>query len=121
MTICIPVTQDLGTASPLSPHFGSAPLFVLADLSSGALRTIPNRNHHHEHGKCSPLSALAGETLGGIVVGGIGAGALAKLEAAGIQVFRSAHATVGETLAAYRAGALEPVTIEMACAHGGHR
>jgi predicted Fe-Mo cluster-binding NifX family protein len=115
MTLCIPVTQDLGTASPLSPHFGSAPLFALVDDESGGLRILHNRNAHHAHGMCAPLAALAGERIEGVVVGGIGAGALAKLESAGIRVFRSAHGTVGEALAAYRAGTLEPVTPASVC------
>jgi predicted Fe-Mo cluster-binding NifX family protein len=121
MTICIPVTRDIGADSPLSPHFGSAPFFMLVDGESGACRALPNGNLHHDHGMCSPLSTLAGERIDGMVVGGIGAGALAKLDAAGIRVFFSGHATVGEAFAAFQAGALTPVTPAMACAHRGHR
>ena len=42
-------------------------------------RAIPNRNEHHAHGMCQPLVAIQGEDIGGIVVGGIGMGALNKL------------------------------------------
>ena len=120
MNICIPVTADNGAASPVSPHFGSAPLFMIVDTASGACRAVPNRNAHHGHGMCMPLASLAGESIDGMVVGGIGLGALAKLAAAGVRVFRSEHATVEETLAAFRSGALEAMSPDMACAHHGH-
>ena len=79
MNICIPVTEDNGTASPVSRHFGSAPLFLIVDTDSGACRAVPNRNQHHSHGMCMPLASLAGERIDGMVVGGIGMGALSKL------------------------------------------
>ena len=55
-----------------------------------------------------------------LVVGGIGRGALNKLAAAGVQVFMAAAPTVGETVAAYKAGTLAAVDPEHACAHHGH-
>jgi len=120
MNICIPITEDQGTASPVSRHFGSAPLFLIVDTDSGACRAIPNRNQHHGHGLCTPLASLAGERIEGMVVGGIGMGALSKLGAAGVEVFLSEHATVGETLAAFKAGTLKTMSPGMACAHHGH-
>lgn len=118
MTICIPVVADRGLESPVCEHFGSAPLFLIVDTESKACRAIPNNNAHHAHGMCMPLNALQGERLDGIVVGGIGAGALMKLLAAGIQVFLSQSPTVGETVDAHKAGQLRTVAPGMAC--GGH-
>jgi predicted Fe-Mo cluster-binding NifX family protein len=121
MQICIPVLEDRGIDSHVSAHFGSAPAFMIVDTESGNRRVIGNRNQHHAHGMCQPLAALAGETVDGIVVGGIGMGALMKLQAAGITVFRAVHPTVGETLAAFTAGSLQPVAQNEACAgHHGH-
>jgi predicted Fe-Mo cluster-binding NifX family protein len=120
MNICIPVTEDNGTASPVSSHFGSAPLFMIVDTDTGACRAVPNRNAHHSHGMCMPLASLAGESIDGMVVGGIGMGALAKLGAAGVRVFRSEHATVEETMAAFRAGSLKTMSPDKACAHHRH-
>jgi predicted Fe-Mo cluster-binding NifX family protein len=119
MNICIPVTEDKGTASPVSQHFGSAPLFMMVDTESGVCRAVSNRNTHHDHGLCTPLASLAGERIDGMVVGGIGRGALGKLEATGVQVFLSEHATVGETVAAFRAGTLKTMSPGMACGHHG--
>ncbi len=119
MQICIPVLDDQGLNSRVCGHFGSAPAFLIVDTESGGHRLIVNQNQHHAHGMCQPLSALAGQSVDGIVVGGIGMGALMKLRSAGIDVFRAVHETVGETVAAFTAGTLRPVDDEHACA--GHQ
>lgn len=121
MQICIPVVEDRGLDSRVSGHFGSAPGFMIVDTDSGACRLIGNQNQHHAHGMCQPLAALAGEQVDGIIVGGIGMGALMKLQAAGITVYRASHPTVVETIAAFKQGELQPVDQDGACAsHHGH-
>ena len=120
MEICVPVLESSGLDSPVSEHFGSAPVFMIVDTDSGACRAIVNGDQHHAHGMCQPIAALAGTKVEGVVVGDIGAGALMKLEAANIAVFRSEHRTVGETVAAWNAGTLSRVTPAGACAHHGH-
>ena len=120
MKLCIPVTEDKGLESPVSAHFGSAPLFVIVDTDSGVCRSIPNRNLNHSHGMCQPLMSLAGEQVDGIAVGGIGMGALGKLLAAGMRVFITRELTVEETVAALKAGTLQEATPAAACSHHGH-
>jgi len=119
MNVFIPVVEDLGLESRVSSHFGSAPLFLVVETGSGTCRTIPNENQHHGHGGCQPLRAMAGENIGIVIVGGIGMGALAKLQAAGIRVFVSSLGTVEETLTALEAGALMEATPATSCAHHG--
>lgn len=119
MNICIPVNADQGLSSPVCAHFGSAPFFMIVDTDNDACRAIPNRNLHHAHGMCQPLLALQGEILAGIVVGGIGMGALSKLMMAGLQVYQAQHQTVGQTLAAFRAGTLPAMTPATVCGHHG--
>jgi predicted Fe-Mo cluster-binding NifX family protein len=121
MIICIPVTENRGLVSPVCAHFGSAPCFLIVDTDSGACRAIENQNLHHAHGMCQPLAALQGERLDGIVVGGIGMGALNKLMMAGLEVYQAQHATVDETLAAYKSGLLPMMTPASACGHHGHQ
>jgi len=118
MNICFPVIEDKGLESPVSAHFGSAPLFLILDTDTGNTRPIPNRNAHHSHGMCQPLASLAGEHIDGMVVGGIGMGALMRLQAANVQVFLAEHATVQDAMTAFRAGHLREVTPATAC--GGH-
>lgn len=120
MNICIPTTEDKGLQSPVSSHFGSAPIFMIVDVENGSCRAIPNLNSHHGHGMCQPLDSLAGEKLDGMVVGGIGMRALDKLRAMGIQAFLSEQPTVADTIAAFKAGTLRRVTPETACSHHRH-
>jgi len=120
MNICIPIDEDKGLQRQVCAHFGSAPAFMIVDTDSGRCRAIPNRNQHHNHGMCTPLASLQGERIDGIVVGGIGMGALNKLDAANIRVYTSEHATVGQTVDAFQAGALKPVEPNKACAHHRH-
>jgi predicted Fe-Mo cluster-binding NifX family protein len=121
MHICIPVLEDNGLESRVSAHFGSAPAFMIVDTDSGECRAIINADRHHQHGMCQPLAALDGERVDSIVVGGIGMGALMKLEAAGIAVFHADRETVGATLDAFRAGTLRPVDAQSACGQHGHQ
>ncbi len=120
MHLCVPVVDDQGLDSRVCAHFGSAPAFMLIDTETGASRRLVNHNAHHAHGTCQPLAALAGETVDGVIVGGIGMGALMKLQAAGIAVYRAAYETVGETLAALKSNALRPIAPGEACAGHHH-
>ncbi len=120
MRVCIPVVDDHGLDSRVSGHFGSAPGFLLVDSDTGACRLLANRNEHHAHGMCNPLAALAGEAVDAAVVGGIGTGALMRLQAAGITVYRADRPTVSEVLAGFNAGTLEAIDGDGACAsHDG--
>lgn len=118
MNICIPVENNQGLDSIVCAHFGSAPFFLMVDTETLACKAIPNNNHHHAHGMCHPVAALAGEKVDGLVVGGIGMGALNKLNAAGYQVFQSQFATVKETVEAHRNGSLPVFSLQNVC--GGH-
>jgi predicted Fe-Mo cluster-binding NifX family protein len=119
MNICIPIDEDKGLQSPVCAHFGSAPAFMILDLDSGACRAILNGNQNHDHGTCSPLAALQGERIDGMVVGGIGMGALNRLMSANIRVYLSEHRTVEETARAFKSGTLKQMQPNMACAHHG--
>ena len=120
MNLCIPVTADRGLESPVSGHFGSAPLYLLVDSETRATRALSNARADHEHGACRPLDALAGETIDAILVGGIGAGALAKLRGAGIRVFRATAPTASACLDAFLRNEVEEIDPAGACAGHGH-
>lgn len=120
MRVCIPVEADLGLESSVCGHFGSAPAFLIVDSESLVCTGLPNRQLHHEHGQCRPLDALAGQVVDAMIVGGIGAGALYKLQAAGVRVYRSTMATVKDAISALREGTLLEVDPRSACSHHGH-
>jgi len=87
------------------------------DTETLECQAIVNTNQHHAHGMCQPLAALAGESMDGIVVGGIGMGAFSKLQAAGIKVYKTSFRTVRETLDAHKNGALPELTPQTTCGH----
>ncbi|MBU1069466.1 NifB/NifX family molybdenum-iron cluster-binding protein [Myxococcota bacterium] len=118
MIICIPVLEDLGLESPISAHFGSAPAFMLADTKTRTTSLVTNNNAHHVHGMCQPLAALDGLQFEAVVVGGIGAGALGKLQAAGVKVYRTTGGTVSDVIDAVESGIMQVMSLQGAC--GGH-
>ncbi len=121
MKICIPVQNSLALESDVCEHFGSAPYFMIVDSQTHEIVVVENGNQHHAHGMCQPLAALSGHVVEAIVVGGIGMGALNKLNASGIKVYRTACRTVRETIAALEGGSLELVGAQGAChGHGCH-
>lgn len=120
MNLCIPVLKDDGLASRVSGHFGSAPCFAIVDTDTRTCHVVPNANRHHGHGGCHPVAALAGLDVQGVLVGGIGAGALSHLHAAGIRVWRADGGTVEAALASFAGGAPVEIAPGQACAHHGH-
>jgi predicted Fe-Mo cluster-binding NifX family protein len=98
MKICFPTETLQGLESRVYEHFGSAPGFVIVDTESKSLEEVSNNDLHHAHGMCQPLKALGGREVDAVAVGGIGMGALMKLQAQGIRVFRVTQGTVGENI-----------------------
>ena len=120
MKLCFPVEADNGIDSLVYGHFGSAPLFIVCDTESDKTDTIDNGNLEHIHGQCSPLQALAGNPIDAIVVGGIGGGAINKLNAMGIKVFQASEGTVRANLELFKANSLPEIGADQACRqHGG--
>jgi ArsR family transcriptional regulator len=79
MNICFPVESNKGLDSEVFGHFDSAPIFIVFNPETKAIETINNQDLGHTHGMCSPLKALDGKKVDAIVAGGIGAGAINKL------------------------------------------
>jgi predicted Fe-Mo cluster-binding NifX family protein len=119
MKIAFPSQNDQGLESPVYGHFGSAPCFIIVESEDGTTETVINQDREHLHGNCQPLKALGGEAVDAVVVGGIGAGALRGLHAAGIRVYRGVEGTVRENLALIRSGRLPEFTFDRTCAGHG--
>jgi predicted Fe-Mo cluster-binding NifX family protein len=120
MKVAFPVQQDQGLESSVHGHFGSAPGFVVVESETGSFETLTNNDMHHSHGQCQPMKALSGNTVDAVVVGGIGAGALRKLQADGVRVFRAVEGSLQENLEFIKAGKLPEFVMNMTCAehHG---
>ncbi|MHC1744723.1 MAG: NifB/NifX family molybdenum-iron cluster-binding protein [Syntrophobacteraceae bacterium] len=119
MKICFPVNDMKGLESNVYEHFGSAPGFVVVDTEARSVEEIHNGDLHHAHGMCQPMAALGGLKVDGVVVGGIGMGALMKLQGLGIHVFRANPGTVAQNLEYLRSGFLQPFGAQQVCqGHG---
>ena len=115
MKIAFPVEQDQGLDSPVFGHFGSAPFFIIVDSESNETESISNENLNHSHGNCQPLLALGNRPVDVVVVGGIGGGALRKLNAAGIKAYRGVAGPVSENFKLIRSGKLPQFTMDQTC------
>ncbi len=118
MKVCFPIQNNAGVESAVYNHFGSAPSFLVVDFSTKEISTINNNDLHHTHGQCSPMRALNGQMVNAIVVGGIGAGALNRLNQMGITVYRALAPTVRENIALFENSSLPVLTLQQCC--GGH-
>ena len=124
MKVCFPVADNEGIESEVFGHFGSAPLFLLVDTVTNEITAIPNPRVHQGAG-CNPVSGLAGHQIDAVVVGGIGGGALSKLNAAGIRVFQAGERTISRNIALLQGSQLEECVGGGSCGghghgHGGH-
>jgi predicted Fe-Mo cluster-binding NifX family protein len=122
MKICFPSAEALGISSEVYGHFGSAPVFLIVETESNDVTTINNKDQHHAHGACNPMKALDNQKVDAIVVGGIGAGALMKLNQRGMKVYQARAQTVRENLQLLKDQKLPEFTMQHTCAghvHGG--
>jgi predicted Fe-Mo cluster-binding NifX family protein len=118
MKICFPVTKAEGLESKVYGHFGSAPVFIVVETGSNNVTTISNNDRHHAHGACNPLKALNNEKVDAIIVGGIGTGALSKLNQLGINVFQAKASTIRENMDLMKSEQLPKFTPGQCCS--GH-
>jgi len=118
MKICFPVESDKGLDSKVFGHFGSAPVFVVYNTETKAIDKIDNQDLGHIHGMCNPLKALDGNKVDVVIVGGIGAGAIKKLNEMGTKIYKSFEVTIKENLELFENNALSELTAKHAC--GGH-
>jgi ArsR family transcriptional regulator len=120
MKVGFAVRDNDGMESRVYDHFGSAPAFVIVDTDEKEVSTVNNQDLHHVHGACNPIMALDGKCVDAMVVGGIGAGAINKLNAMGVKVYAAGAPTVKENLELLSQDKLEELSVNNACrAHQG--
>ena len=120
MKVCFPVQKDEGIESQVFNHFGSAPVFIVVDTEEKGVQRVGNRDLHHVHGACNPVMALGGQKVDALVVGGIGGGALMKLNAMGVKVYEAGTRTVKDNLELLRDKKLQELAMDHSCqAHEG--
>jgi predicted Fe-Mo cluster-binding NifX family protein len=119
MKIAFPTQEDKGLESEVYSHFGSAQRFIVVDTEQDTFETLSNGDREHLHGHCQPLNALGGRKIDAVVVGGIGAGALNKLNSDGIRVYRAVEGSVSENLKLAKSGFLPVFNMMETCAGHG--
>jgi predicted Fe-Mo cluster-binding NifX family protein len=119
MKVCFPVVKTEGMESIVYGHFGSANAFVVIDTEAKNIVTIKNKDKHHAHGMCNPLMAFDGNKVDVIVVEGIGAGALMKLNNLGIRVHKALARSVRKNIELLNSKQLPEFSISHTCA--GHK
>lgn len=117
MKVCFPVQDNRGIESTVYNHFGSAPLFVVVNISTKETSSISNSDLQHMHGACNPMKALSGENVNAVVVGGIGAGALSRLNQLGVTVYRAQGQTIRENIDLFEQNRLL-ILAPQHCCHG---
>ncbi len=120
MKICMPIEAENGLDSIVFGHFGSAPGFIMFDAETEETQVIDNNDKVHEHGACNPLSSFEQMTPDIVVVGGIGAGALVKLNQAGIKVFQASGETVRQNINELKTKGLPEFTLQSTCQGHSH-
>ena len=115
MKVGFAVQTNEGIESKVYDHFGSAPAFIIIDTQGKEIVNVDNKNLHHVHGACNPIMALDGKNVDAMVVGGIGAGALTKLNASGIKVYGSGASTVKENLSLLGENKLQELSVNNSC------
>ncbi len=119
MRVCFAAEKDEGMNSMVYGHFGSAPVFVMVDTETGTVASVGNRDMIHVHGACNPIAAIGGRGVNAVVVGGIGAGALNRLNAEGIEVYAAMAETIAQNVDLLKEGKLPVLTLQHSCA--GHQ
>ena len=115
MKIGFAVQENEGMESRVYDHFGSAPAFIIVDTEGKEVLTVDNKDLGHVHGACNPVMALDGKSVDAIVVGGIGAGAIVKLNAMGIKVFGAAALTIKDNLSLLGENKLQELSVDNSC------
>jgi predicted Fe-Mo cluster-binding NifX family protein len=115
MKVGFAVQVNQGLESTVYDHFGSAPAFIIVDTELKQILTVDNSNANHVHGQCNPVTALGGNRIEALVVGGIGAGAIMKLNALGVKVYSAGASTVNENIALLEEDRLKELSMNDSC------
>jgi predicted Fe-Mo cluster-binding NifX family protein len=108
MRFCIPILEDRGLLSPLSPHFGAAPMFLIVDGATLATHSVPNPADGAGP-RCEVPAALAAHEVDAFIVGGIGDHALEEIGRTAARIYRAGKGRVADALAEQIAGRLPVV------------
>lgn len=101
--VAIPVLSDKGVASRVNAHFGKSRGFVVVN-SDGSDFVYLKTNDIREVDECAPIAGLAASGARALLCVGMGRGARARCDTAGLQVYQAEGVTVGDVLSRLSSG-----------------
>lgn len=110
MKICVPIEQDNGLNSIPSRDFGTAPLFLIHDTSSGETEVIENMEKDVFDGTYDSLKTLGEHRFDVLLVGDIQDQVLSNLKKMGKNVYRAIAGTVEGNIKVLDRGDLYEIT-----------
>ena len=102
--------------SIVNAHFGRSQTFTIFEIAENKItgvEVLDATGFEHQHAGIAQLLKSKGVTT--VIAGGIGGGAIAGLEAAGLEVLRGAEGSVREVAESYANGTL--ITTDGVCEH----
>ncbi|MDF1545824.1 MAG: NifB/NifX family molybdenum-iron cluster-binding protein [bacterium] len=122
MLVCIPTSDGTGLDARIHEHFGSAPYFTLYDTKTEKTDTIENRNSHHSHGTCHPMTQLAKYKIEAVICTGMGRRAVEALNSEGIRTLTVATDSARAAVNLLSEGNVSDIDAAKAChGHGQHQ
>jgi len=111
MNVCFPVIADAGIESTIYGHFASSPFFMIIDTDTRQSSLIDNCDSNNPYAGCNPFSALRGQHLDGIIVGGIGDDSVRVMNICGFTVYQAASQSISENVALFENNSLPVVEV----------
>lgn len=111
--VVVPVLDESGETSQLSPHFGRAPYFAVVEVKEdGHIESLvfqPNRSEHFG-GQGRPPDIILGFSPQAVITFGMGPRAMRRFQAEGIAVMQASSENLGEVISAFARDELSELT-----------
>jgi predicted Fe-Mo cluster-binding NifX family protein len=119
MRIAISAENQNGLDSPISPHFGRCPCFILVDVEGQEVKTVTvvDNPFYGNHAPGQVPGFIHGQGANVMLAGGMGRRAVSFFQQYGIEAVTGASGTVRQALQSYLGGELSGVE---PCAESQH-
>ena len=115
--LAMPVIRNEGLASVVNPHFGKSKGFLLVNADGTNVQYL-NSDDIRLEGECAPVAGLVEAGAQALLCVGMGGGALARCQGAGLSVYQCpSGATVEQVLEGLASGRKAPFPEDSLCDH----